>query len=106
MDDLCTFTRHPVAFLARYIKRRAIPHGFILAAVIGAVACSVGAQYGGKMLVATLSGARGIAPSVWGAFSVLAVLIAADMLLWRLAGYIGSYTFTTVTGDIRRDLFR
>ena len=28
------------------------------------------------------------------------------MLLWRLAGYIGSYTFTTVTGDIRRDLFR
>jgi hypothetical protein len=33
MDDLCTFTRHPVAFLARYVKRRA--------------------QYGVKMLVDT-----------------------------------------------------
>ena len=106
MDDLCTFTRHPVAFLARYVKRRAIPHGFILAAVTGAVACSVGAQYGVKMLVDTLSGASVIATSVWVAFAVLAGLIAADMLLWRLAGYIGSYTFTTVTGDIRRDLFR
>jgi ATP-binding cassette, subfamily B, bacterial len=106
MDDLCTFTRHPVAFLARYVKRRAIPHGFILAAVISAVVCSVGAQYGVKMLVDTLSGATVIATSVWVAFAVLAGLIAADMLLWRLAGYIGSYTFTTVTGDIRRDLFR
>jgi ATP-binding cassette, subfamily B, bacterial len=106
MDDLCTFTRHPVAFLARYVKRRAIPHGFILAAVTAAVACSVGAQYGVKMLVDTLSGASVIATSVWVAFAVLAGLIAADMLLWRLAGYIGSYTFTTVTGDIRRDLFR
>src|SRR5262245_64442404 len=106
MDDLCTFTRHPVAFLAGYVKRRAIPHGFILAAVIGAVACSVGAQYGVKMLVDTLSGASVIANSVWVAFAVLAGLIAADMLLWRLAGYIGSYTFTTVTGDIRGDLFR
>ena len=106
MDDLCTFTRHPVAFLARYVKRRAIPHGFILAAVIAAVVCSVGAQYGVKMLVDTLSGATVIATSVWVAFAVLAGLIAADMLLWRLAGYIGSYTFTTVTGDIRRDLFR
>jgi ATP-binding cassette subfamily B protein len=106
MDDLCTFTRHPVAFLARYVKRRAIPHGFILAAVVAAVASSVGAQYGVKMLVDTLSGASVVATSVWVAFAVLAGLIAADMLLWRLAGYIGSYTFTTVTGDIRRDLFR
>src|SRR5262245_6134442 len=106
MDDLCTFTRHPIAFLASYIRRRAIPHGFILAAVVSAVACSVGAQYGVKMLVDTLSGASVVATSVWVAFAVLAGLIAADMLLWRLAGYIGSYTFTTVTGDIRRDLFR
>jgi len=106
MDDISTFTSRPVAFLARYVKRRALPHGLILAAVIAAVACSVGAQYGVKMLVDTLAGASVVATSVWIAFAVLAGLIAADNLLWRLAGYIGSYTFTTVTGDIRRDLFR
>ena len=106
MDDISTFTSRPVAFLVRYVKRRAVPHGLILAAVIGAVACSVGAQYGVKMLVDTLAGASVIVTSVWIAFAVLAGLIAADNLLWRLAGYIGSYTFTTVTGDIRRDLFR
>lgn len=106
MDDISAFTRRPVAFLSRYIKRRAVPHCLILAAVIAAVACSVGAQYGIKMLVDTLAGASVIATSVWIAFAVLAGLIAADNLLWRLAGYMGSYTFTTVTGDIRRDLFR
>lgn len=106
MDDICTFTSRPVAFLARYVKQRPVPHGLILAAVIAAVTCSVGAQYGVKMLVDTLAGAGVAATGVWIAFAVLAGLIAADNLLWRLAGYIGSYTFTTVTGDIRRDLFR
>ena len=33
-------------------------------------------------------------------------LIAADNLLWRLAGWIASFTFVRVTGDLRRDLFR
>ena len=51
MDNICSFSRRPVAFLARYVRRRAVPHGFILAAVIAAVICSVCAQYGVKMLV-------------------------------------------------------
>ena len=33
-------------------------------------------------------------------------LIAADNLLWRLAGWVASFTFVRVTGDLRRDLFR
>ena len=33
-------------------------------------------------------------------------LIAADNLLWRVAGWIASFTFVGVTGDLRRDLFR
>ena len=33
-----------------------LPHGLILAAVLGAVASSIGAQYGVKMLVDTLAG--------------------------------------------------
>ena len=33
-------------------------------------------------------------------------LIAADNLLWRVASFIGSFTFVKVTGDLRSDLFR
>ena len=33
-------------------------------------------------------------------------LIAADNILWRLAGWIASFSFVRVTGDLRRDLFR
>jgi ATP-binding cassette, subfamily B, bacterial len=106
MDDICAFTRRPIAFLARYIKRRAVAHGLILAAVLGAVTSSVGAQYGVKMLVDTLAGTTVAVASVWLAFAILTSLIAADNLLWRLAMYIASFTFTAVTGDIRRDLFR
>ena len=106
MNDICAFTSRPLGFLAYYVKRRAIAHIFILASVLGAVTCSVGAQYGVKMLVDSLAGAHVQIAAVWIAFATLAGLIAADNLLWRLAMYIGSFTFTAVTGDIRRDLFR
>ena len=43
---------------------------------------------------------------VWYAFLFLISLIAADNLLWRLAGWVASFTFVSVTGDVRRDLFR
>ena len=33
-------------------------------------------------------------------------LIAADNLLWRLAGWIASHAFVGVTGDLRSELFR
>jgi ATP-binding cassette subfamily B protein len=106
MNDLCSYYHRPVAFLARYIKKRAFNHGLILAAVLGAVASSIGAQYGVKMLVDTLATATVTATGVWMAFAILGGFIAADNLLWRLAMYIGSFTFTAVTGDIRCDLFR
>ena len=43
---------------------------------------------------------------IWIAFALLVGLIAADNLLWRIAGWIASFTFVRVTGDLRRDLFR
>src|SRR5262249_5149268 len=102
MDDICAFTRRPLAFLAHYVKRRGTAHGFILASVLGAVISSIGAQYGVKMLVDSLAGDSVVeVAGVWLAFATLASLIAADNLLWRLALYIGSFTFTPVTRDIR-----
>jgi ATP-binding cassette subfamily B protein len=87
---------------------RPIAHSIIIAAVLAAVGCSVGAQYGVKLLVDILAGGNlaGDAASAWLGFLFLASLIAADNLLWRLAGWIASSTFVGVTGDLRRDLFR
>jgi ATP-binding cassette subfamily B protein len=105
MDDLCRYADRPLAFIARYIRRRPVSHAAIAAAVLAAVACSVSTQYGVKFLVDTLSqGAdRGRA---WLGFAMLVSLMAADQLLWRVASWIGSRAFVAVTGDLRSDLFR
>jgi len=104
MADLCDYANRPFAFIFRYVRQRPLTHGVILGAVLAAVTCSVGTQYGVKYLVDVLSSHREAA--VWIAFVVLGSLIAADNLLWRMAGWIGNYAFVGVTGDLRRDLFR
>src|SRR5262249_57410036 len=106
MNDICAFTRRPLAFLAHYVKRRGAAHGFILASVLGAVISSIGAQYGVKMLVDSLAGDSVEVAGVWLAFATLASLIAADNFLWRLALYIRSLTLTAVTRGIPPDLVR
>lgn len=104
MPDLTGYAGSPIGFIFRYIRLRRVSHAVIFAAVLGAVTCSVGTQYGVKFLVDTLSG--GVNASAWTAFCVLGALIAADNLLWRVAAWIANFAFVGVTGDIRRDLFR
>ncbi len=109
MEDACRYADRPLAFLARYVMRRPKAHAAIMIAVLAAVGCSVGAQYGVKVLVDTLAGnlsGGANAADAWLGFLLLASLIAADNLLWRLASWIASSTFVGVTGDLRRDLFR
>src|SRR6266542_2124248 len=106
MQSLCAYAHRPVAFFLRYIHLRPVSHSVILAAVLAAVMCSVSTQYGVKFLVDTLSGRGGGSQNIWVAFALLLSLIAADNLLWRLASWIASYTFVSVTGGIRSDLFR
>src|SRR5216683_1865466 len=109
MQDACRYSDRPLAFLARYVRRRPLAHAAIATAVVAAVGCSVGAQYGVKLLVDTLAGGLYVgthARDAWLGFLLLATLIAADNLLWRVASWIASYTFVAVTGDLRRDLFR
>src|SRR5581483_11140764 len=105
MNDPYRYSERPFAFLFHYVGRRPRTHTIIVAAVLAAVTCSVITQYGVKYLVDVLSGS-GSADYVWYAFLVLVSLIAADNLLWRLAGWVASFTFVRVTGDVRRDLFR
>jgi ATP-binding cassette subfamily B protein len=95
----------PFAFILFYARRRQTSHIIIVSAILAAVACSTGTQYGVKSLVDSLSGSRQ-AMGVWMAFALLVSLITADNLLWRVAGWISSSTFVAVTGDLRRDLFR
>ena len=104
MADLCGYSNRPLAFVFRYVRLRPFSHAVILTAVLAAVACSVSTQYGVKHLVDVLSNST--SASVWTAFFLLASLIAADNLLWRVAAWISNFAFVGVTGDLRRDLFR
>jgi ATP-binding cassette, subfamily B, bacterial len=106
MDNLSGYAHRPFAFVLRYIRQRPASHLVIFSSVIAAVGCSVGTQYGVKFLVDGLSSGPIAADHVWVAFALLVSLIAADNFLWRIAGWIASFTFVGVTGDLRRDMFR
>src|SRR5437899_12893018 len=108
MDNPSRYAARPLAFLACYVKARPCSHAAIMIAVVGAVGCSVGAQYAVKVLVDTLAGGLYVgtnARDAWLGFLLLATLVV-DNLLWRLASCMASYTFVAVTGDLRRELFR
>src|SRR5215475_2827924 len=85
---------------------RPISHAVVAAAVLAAVGCSVGTQYGVRLLVDALGAGRDHPGQVWTAFWILIALVASDNLLWRVASYISSYVFVAVTGDLSNDLFR
>ncbi len=106
MDNLSGYAHRPFPFVLRYLRKRAGAHSVILIAVVAAVACSVGTQYGVKNLVDSLSAGPARAGGVWLAFVFLMSLIAADNFLWRVASWTASFTFVGVTGDLRRDMFR
>ena len=106
MDSLSGYAHRPFPFVLRYLRQRLASHVVILTAVVAAVACSVGTQYGVKNLVDSLSAGPAHAGGVWLAFIFLMSLIAADNFLWRIASWTASFTFVGVTGDLRRDIFR
>lgn len=106
MDNLSGYVRRPFPFVLRYLRQRRAAHIVIVSAVVAAVACSVGTQYGVKNLVDSLTAGSSHASNVWLAFIFLMSLIAADNLLWRVASWVASFTFVGVTGDLRRDMFR
>jgi ATP-binding cassette, subfamily B, bacterial len=105
MNRLSIYARRPIGFLLRYVCRRPKSHVAIFLAVLGAVGCSVSTQYAVKSLVDAL-GEGPAHTGIWFAFAFLVTLVAADNLLWRLAGWISSHAFVDVTGDLRAELFR
>ena len=105
--DLVRLARRPMAFMLRYIMRHKLAHAGILFSVVLAVGCAVGSSYAVNYLVDTLNAHRnGPMPPVWRAVGFLGGLIAFDNMAWRIGGWIATYAFVAVTGDLRRDLFR
>jgi ATP-binding cassette, subfamily B, bacterial len=95
----------PVRFLLHYVRRRLGSHLVVLSAVLGAVGCAIGSQYGVKHLVDVLGGGWPTPNALWGAVAILLALVAGDNMLWRLAGWVASYAFTAAGRDLRVDLF-
>jgi ATP-binding cassette subfamily B protein len=106
LGNLSRFADRPFAFFAHYVRVRPVSHALVAGTVLAAVACSVGTQYGVRLLVDTLSAGIAHSAQVWTAFGILITLVACDNLLWRVASYIASYAFIGVSGDLRNDLFR
>lgn len=99
------YTTHgPGRFLLHYVRRRLASHLIVLAAVLAAVGCAIGSQYGIKNLVDVL-GSVGAGGGLWSAVALLLGLVAGDNLLWRLAGWVAARAFVSVAGDLRVDLF-
>ena len=98
-------SRGPGRFLLHYVGRRLGSHMVVLFAVFAAVGCSIGAQYGVKNLVDALGSPDVSDRRLWGAVGVLLGLVAGDNLLWRLAGWVATFAFVAVGGDLRLDLF-
>ncbi len=96
---------HPIGFLWHYVRRHPWGHATVFLSVLVAVICAVSVQYGLKHLIDIIAAGPGKAAGLWTAFALLCALVAADNLLWRVAGWAAAYTFVAVTGDIRRDLF-
>src|SRR5216683_7553478 len=95
----------PSRFLLHYVRRRLGSHLAVLLAVLAAVGCAVGSQYGVKNLVDALGSDGADSQSLWSAVGLLLALVAGDNLLWRLAGWVATYAFVAVGGDLRLDLF-
>jgi ATP-binding cassette subfamily B protein len=106
MDNLSAYADRPFSLVMGYLRRRLTAHMMILGAVIAAVMCSVGTQYGVKALVDALAAGPSQGDGVWLAFALLMGLVCADNFLWRIASWKASFTFVEVTGDLRADVFR
>src|SRR3984885_14712207 len=94
-----------IGFIAHYVRRRILSHAVVLTAVFAAVSCAVASQYAVKNLVDVLGTHSPPPYTLWGAVALLLPLVAGDNLLWRLAGWVSTYAFVAVGGDIRLDLF-
>jgi ATP-binding cassette subfamily B protein len=100
-----TAAQGPIRFLLHHVRRRLAGHLIVLGSVLAAVGCSIGSQYAIKNLVDTLGSPTPSGFVIWSAVFLLLGLVAGDQFMWRIAGWVASYVFVAVGGDIRIELF-
>ncbi|CAB3747436.1 ABC transporter ATP-binding protein [Paraburkholderia solisilvae] len=104
-QTLVAYAGKPIQLLLQYVRRRPVSHTLVLLAIIAAVGCALGSQFAIKNLIDALPAGRDHPATVVSAFVTIVVLLFADNLFWRVAGWISVRTFVAVTGDVRRQLF-
>ena len=92
-------------FLLRYVARRPAHFAVLLVLVLSAATCAVLVQVAMKMLVDAMAVPDRVAAAVWTALAVFIALIAAESVLWRASGWLGSRIIVTTGVDIRLELF-
>ncbi|MGE8500394.1 MAG: ABC transporter ATP-binding protein [Pseudomonas sp.] len=96
----------PVAFLARYVRRRPWHFGGMFLLIVGAGSCAVAVQYGMKLLVDAMATQDRQHAAVWFPLGLFIGLIVVENVFWRLGGWLGCRTVVASCVDIRVDLFR
>ncbi|MDA8447401.1 ABC transporter ATP-binding protein [Paracidovorax valerianellae] len=78
----------------------------MLVLIVLAAACSVGVQYGMKLIVDTMAGNDRSSRLIWQWLGLFIALIAAESAFWRLSGWLGCRAVVSTGVDVRLDLFR
>lgn len=96
----------PGAFLWRYVRLRPWLFGTLGLLIVTAAACSVGVQYGMKLIVDAMSGDDRQSRLIWRWLGLFISLIAAESICWRLSGWLGCRAVVATGVDVRLDMFR
>ncbi|WP_259651907.1 ABC transporter ATP-binding protein [Variovorax sp. UMC13] len=94
------------AFLWRYVRLRPWLFGILTLLIVTAAACSVGVQYGMKLIVDAMAGDDRESRIIWRWLAFFISLIAAESLCWRLSGWLGCRAVVASGVDVRLDMFR
>ncbi|UUX96997.1 ABC transporter ATP-binding protein [Aquabacterium sp. J223] len=92
-------------FLLGYVRRRPWQFAVLAAIIVGGASCSVGVQYGMKLIIDAMAEGNHRAGEVWRWLALFIGLIALESALWRLGGWLGCRTVVATGVDLRLDLF-
>ncbi len=97
--------QRPVAFLWCYVRRRPWLFGTLTLLIVLAASCSVGVQYGMKLIVDVMAGDDRLSRTIWWSLALFISLIALESAFWRLSGWIGCRAVVATGVDVRLDMF-
>ena len=88
------------------MRRRPGLFGILALLIVTAAACSVGVQYGMKLIVDAMAGDDRESWMIWRWLALFISLIAAESICWRLSGWLGCRAVVATGVDVRLDMFR